>query len=602
MRKKKKTEIYKQGMKAGAAPFEKKFADTAEQIFKTADHMDEIARNQRKSKKVLDAVIDGVQKNEEDTILLKESARAASEFIKKQQKKIAGIELMMPSIATACGQCGHLIDTHQLVCSNCGATSKVFPYELENFEIADRCIEGVGDLAKTIKDANVLEDDWLYPELEDKLLKMKKIRRISHKAMKKKGEDHAPVYRKIYNISQKFFADYKRRRIEIAVVGTVKAGKSSLINSLIGANLASVDPTPETSILVKYRTTKEGNYLRIRFYTEAQWNRLWTSAENATVFRSEYNRLKADDIKYEYLNKPEKYIQCSTKKLSQIIMEWSKSDAPKHFFVKEIEVGYQSNTIPHDIFLVDTPGLSDPVQYRSDITRRYIKNSDWILACIVGENLSQQPEFNFLSRVIANKGGDVSKIFVVGTKKDMLLNVEAEKKSAEFLQRLGELYNSKSMAVSRFSFVAAECHLLTQKVLSGEDLDDDEYEKLVTALVRMRLGYSDINDKSDTILKYAGVEDLFARIDKVVLQNRRKYIVNSILEDYTKCMKVINDNANLYMDDSKGYLKKLTSNREFDQEQIDALQESNREIAVLQGKVRELKRNLEVEISIHNRK
>lgn len=64
-------------------------------------------------------------------------------------------------------------------------------------------------------------------------------------------------------------------------------------------------------------------------------------------------------------------------------------------FVKEIEVGYQSDTIPHDVFLVDTPGLSDPVRYRSDITRRYIKRSDWILACITGENLSCQPEFNF---------------------------------------------------------------------------------------------------------------------------------------------------------------------------------------------------------------
>lgn len=62
-------------------------------------------------------------------------------------------------------------------------------------------------------------------------------------------------------------------------MGTVKAGKSSLINALIGTRLASVDPTPETSILVKYRTTSEGNYLKINFYTEAQWNKLWSTAK-----------------------------------------------------------------------------------------------------------------------------------------------------------------------------------------------------------------------------------------------------------------------------------------------------------------------------------
>ena len=69
---------------------------------------------------------------------------------------------------------------------------------------------------------------------------------------------------KYMDLHRNFFPDYRKRRIEIAVVGTVKAGKSSLINALIGTRLASVDPTPETSILVKYRTTSEGNYLKIK--------------------------------------------------------------------------------------------------------------------------------------------------------------------------------------------------------------------------------------------------------------------------------------------------------------------------------------------------
>ena len=56
-------------------------------------------------------------------------------------------------------------------------------------------------------------------------------------------------------------------------------------------------------------------------------------------------------------------------------MEWTRSDTPKHFFVKEIEVGYESDSdmFPHDVYLVDTPGLNDPVKYRSEITRKYIK-------------------------------------------------------------------------------------------------------------------------------------------------------------------------------------------------------------------------------------
>lgn len=602
MRKKKQMEIYKCGMEAGAAPFEKKYEETAKQIRKTSGHIDELARNQRKNKKIVDAMIDGEQQNQQRIQDLNKIVETGEKTLTRYKRKTENIELMMPSVSTTCGSCGHPIESHQLVCSFCGALSKSFPYELVDFDIEKKCMAEVEELAKIIKESNCNDDDWLYQELDDKFRKMKKIKNIAYKAMKDKGEENAPVYRKIYGLTQKFFSDYRKRRIEIAVVGTVKAGKSSLINALIGTRLASVDPTPETSILVKYRTTSEGNYLKINFYTEAQWNKLWSTAKNATVFRNEYDRLGAENIKYEYLNKPQKYITCSSEELPRIMMEWSKSDAPKHFFVKEIEVGYQSDTIPHDVFLVDTPGLSDPVRYRSDITRRYIKRSDWILACITGENLSCQPEFNFLSKVISNKGGDVSKIFVVATKKDMLTNAEGEKKEKEFLIRLGELYNNDSMAVSRFAFVAAEVHLMTTQVIQGINLEPEEKKKLKKALLEIDedLEFSDVSRKADDILKYASVNDLFDRINKVVLLNRRNYIVNGIINDYIKCMKVINENASLYLDDSKAYLKKLTEDREYDQSQIEKIEQSNRDIEILQDKIRKIRRNLEIEISANS--
>ena len=602
MRKKKQMEIYKCGMEAGAAPFEKKYEETAKQIRKTSGHIDELARNQRKNKKIVDAMIDGEQQNQQRIQDLNKIVETGEKALTRYKRKTENIELMMPSVSTTCGSCGHPIESHQLVCSFCGALSKSFPYELVDFDIEKKCMVEVEELAKIIKESNCNDDDWLYQELYDKFRKMKKIKNIAYKAMKDKGEENAPVYRKIYGLTQKFFSDYRKRRIEIAVVGTVKAGKSSLINALIGTHLASVDPTPETSILVKYRTTSEGNYLKINFYTEAQWNKLWSTAKNATVFRNEYDRLGAENIKYEYLNKPQKYITCSSEELPRIMMEWSKSDTPKHFFVKEIEVGYQSDTIPHDVFLVDTPGLSDPVRYRSDITRRYIKRSDWILACITGENLSCQPEFNFLSKVISNKGGDVSKIFVVATKKDMLTNAEGEKKEKEFLIRLGELYNNDSMAVSRFAFVAAEVHLMTTQVIQGINLEPEEKKKFKKALLEIDedLEFSDVRRKADDILKYASVNDLFDRINKVVLLNRRNYIVNGIINDYIKCMKVINENASLYLDDSKAYLKKLTEDREYDQSQIEKIEQSNRDIEILQGKIRKIRRNLEIEISANS--
>lgn len=602
MRKRKQEKIFKAGMKVGAAPFQNKYEQVAQELRKTSTHMNEITRNQKKAGKITEQLIDGAQLNHQELKkhddMLKKQEKSASKY----KRKVQNLELMMPSVSAICQVCGHPMGSYQLVCSSCGAISKNFPYELADFDIKEKCISEVEDLSQTVRASNTKDDDWLYPELDEKFKKMKKIQKIASKAMKDKGEENAPVYRKIFGLSQKFFADYKKRRIEIAVVGTVKAGKSSLINALIGSRLASVDPTPETSILVKYRTTEEGNYLKISFYTQTQWNALWNTTKSATVFQSEYKRLEADNIKYDYLDQPQKYITCSSEELSNLMMEWSSSEAPKHFFVKEIEVGYQSNTMPHDVFLVDTPGLSDPVQYRSNITRKYIKNADWILACITGENLSCQPEFNFLSKVIANKGNDVSKIFVVATKKDMLTNEAGEKKVKEFLIRLGELYDNESMAVSRFSFIAAEMHLMTLQVLNGIDLEKEDKKKFKKALLEIDedLEFSDVNTKSDEILKYAGVNELFHKIDKFVLQNKRKYIIDVITNDYISCMKVINDNASIYLDDMKQFLKQLTENREYEKDQIEELEQGNADLEELLVKVKEVRNKLEREIKANS--
>ena len=43
---------------------------------------------------------------------------------------------------------------------------------------------------------------------------------------------------------------------QIAIVGTVKAGKSTLINSLLGYDLASTNVTPETATLTKFKYSK----------------------------------------------------------------------------------------------------------------------------------------------------------------------------------------------------------------------------------------------------------------------------------------------------------------------------------------------------------
>lgn len=261
MRKKKSEQIFKQGMKAGAAPFEKKFEKTAEAIYKTSGHIDQIARNQRKTKDMIDDMIVGQQENHERLNVLNKTSQKTEKEISKYKGKSRAMELKIKSLSTVCKKCGHHMAAHQLVCSYCGAITESFPYIPDDFKIKKECLEEAKELSNTVIDADSKNDDWLYHELNEKFIKMKKIKEIASKAMKDKSGGNTAYYRKVNELAQKFFSDYKKKKIEIAVVGTVKAGKSSLINALIGARLASVGAIPETSILAKYRTTSDKNYI-----------------------------------------------------------------------------------------------------------------------------------------------------------------------------------------------------------------------------------------------------------------------------------------------------------------------------------------------------
>ncbi len=55
--------------------------------------------------------------------------------------------------------------------------------------------------------------------------------------------------------------------LQIAIVGTIKAGKSTFINALFQENIASTDVTPETAALTKFKYSTQ-NKLVVKFYNK----------------------------------------------------------------------------------------------------------------------------------------------------------------------------------------------------------------------------------------------------------------------------------------------------------------------------------------------
>ena len=68
----------------------------------------------------------------------------------------------------------------------------------------------------------------------------------------------------------------------------------------------------------------------------------------------------------------------------------------------------------YQIVFVDTPGLHDPVKYRSNITREYIAHANAVLVAVKLGALTEEP-LETITTVLDYAGNNRDKVFIVGT-------------------------------------------------------------------------------------------------------------------------------------------------------------------------------------------
>ena len=215
--------------------------------------------------------------------------------------------------------------------------------------------------------------------------------------------------------------------IHIAVVGAIKAGKSSLMNAFLKNRVSPTEVTPETAAVTIFKYS-EKDIIRVKFYNKIEWENLWNSAlmSKGEVFINEYNDLKASEILNEFINREDILEMPSSKEeLLHIVKKYSSSKSPIHYFVKEIEIGLNDFSLPKEICFVDTPGLNDVVSYRSQITRDYINRANAVIVCIDSHSMRNE-EYLTIVKVFENIGDNKEKVIILGTQIDRLNNPNAD--------------------------------------------------------------------------------------------------------------------------------------------------------------------------------
>lgn len=278
---------------------------------------------------------------------------------------------------------------------------------------------------------------------------------------------------------QKAFID--EPDLQIAIVGTIKAGKSTFINALFEENIASTDVTPETASLTKFRYSTK-NKLEVKFYNKAEWDELWESVKKSEektktkIFRDEFESSGAENIKNDYIGASDKIEEVSNiEELKNKVKEYTSKNSKIHYFVKELKVYLNNENMHKNVTIVDTPGLDDVVDYRSKITRDYIKRANAVIVCVDSSSL-RNDEYLTITKVFENIGYDFYKVMILGTQIDNRNNPKKdweEKQIEEWKKYLRDKYKNEDLLKNNIIGVSSYVYSKVIELENGEKCEED---------------------------------------------------------------------------------------------------------------------------------
>lgn len=248
---------------------------------------------------------------------------------------------------------------------------------------------------------------------------------ISNLSDKAKKEDISGLQKLIDNFNLKtedFFR--KERKLNIGVVGQVKAGKSSFLNTLLfgGREILPKASTPKTATLTKMEYAEE-NIIHIEYYTEEEWEVL---GENAAVDLDDEIYISAREIvalvrrngidPHEYL--PRKYEDIVFDSYDELILhlnDYVGEDGRFTPIVKAVTL-YLHKEEFEGLSIVDTPGLNDPIASRTIRTKEFMELCDVVFFLSQSGSFLDKSDWVLLSSQLPQKG--VKKLVLIASKYD----------------------------------------------------------------------------------------------------------------------------------------------------------------------------------------
>ena len=248
------------------------------------------------------------------------------------------------------------------------------------------------------------------------------IERLSAKAAK---EDISTLEKLVAHFKYKTEDFYRtERKLNIGVIGQVKAGKSSFLNTLLfnGKDILPKASTPKTATLTKMEYS-DRNIISIEYYSTEEWDNLKDNAaidldeDIYTVAREIFSMVERNGIEPEvYLQKGHEEIEFDTyDDLIASLNNYVGEDGKFTPIVKAVTL-YLNKEEFKGLSIVDTPGLNDPILSRTIRTKEFMEVCDAVFFLSQSGSFLDKSDWELLASQLPQKG--VKKLVLVASKYD----------------------------------------------------------------------------------------------------------------------------------------------------------------------------------------
>lgn len=424
-----------------------------------------------------------------------------------------------------------------------------------------------------------MDSEQLVKLIQSSESKLDHLKTIDYDGLREKITELESVFKEFKEGGEGLLS--KDNVLQIGIVGQVKAGKSSFLNSLIfnGENVLPKASTPMTAglTIIEYA---EKNTFEVEYFNEKDWDIFVNQDEDYKKREQEVRANNPDApesiIKKEIENRTSEKIRsahemvssCSSKAKLKIgqkndVQEFFDLDDLQNVLEQYVGANGEYTSVVKSLYIkmnddrlqglriVDTPGVNDPVVSRENRTRTFLHSCHGVFLLSASTDFLGSGDVSFLNSRIGGSG--IGTVVLLASKFDSVLQDIGAEREMKHEER-GDLVDTTEMQTKKFKRRLRELSDTIDEKLQGRIKLDitagigysiahkpaekwDDFEK--NAVAQMRRFYPDYFSTEADIKEYfeelSNIGDIKEKyLDGVFMENKDAIITEKINEFFVK--------------------------------------------------------------------